>query len=79
MFIKKQSVNPIIVGIINDNSVTFILFVSFLIASSVVAQGKWNKQNIIVHIAVIILHPFVTNKFFSVDKLSISIKVLVFI
>ena len=53
----KQIQIPVNVGIKIESNVYFILFVSLLIVKQVVEQGKCIIQKIIVHIAVLSVHP----------------------
>ena len=63
---------PHTVGIRKAAKVHFKLFVSFFIVKIVVAHGKCIRENSIVHIAVIYVHPLLTNNVFKLSKLSNS-------
>ena len=61
--------SPISVGKIIPTIIHLILLVSFFIIREVVPQGKCISENIIVHIAVLIVHPFSNNNTFN-DEIS---------
>ena len=71
---KKQIISPKIVGSRNAIKVHFMLFVSFFIVISVVEQGQCIKKKSMVDIAVIKVHPFVTNRFLINVRSLISTK-----
>ncbi len=50
------------VGIAMDNNVHFQLPVSFLMVRQVVEQGKCMTVMIIIHIAVVAVHPFCVSR-----------------
>lgn len=62
ILIVKHKRIPNKVGNINANRVHFILPVSLKILKQVVEQGQCNKVNMIVHNAVVQVHPLVTSK-----------------
>ena len=69
----KQDIIPNIVGTAKETKVHLILFVSFFIVKQVVPHGKWKMVKSIVHIAVVTVQPFATNRFFSSNRFSYSI------
>jgi len=69
----QQTKIPITVGTIKEIAVHFMLCVSFLIVRNVVEHGQCINENNIVLIAVIQVHPLLTNNSFNSVKLSNSI------
>ena len=67
--IIKHIISPTTVGSKNEMNVQNLLPVSFLIVNIVVLHGKWNIVNINVQIAVKVVHPLLTSKFLSSNKL----------
>ena len=55
------------------SAVHFQLPVSFFIVKQVVEHGQWKSENIIVHIAVFIVHPLLISTIFNSAKSFISI------
>lgn len=76
---SRQRIIPTTVGVSKAIMVHLLLFVSFLMVSRVVEQGQWHRENIIVFIAVIIVHPSSTSKLLSCDRSLSSTIVPVFI
>lgn len=72
MFTNKQQTIPTAEGIIIASIIHFQLPVSFFIVKHVVPHGKWNREKIIVHIAVVSVQPLSTNNIFNIAKSSIS-------
>ena len=58
------------------NTIHLKLPVSFFIVRQVVEHGKCNKENNMVHIAVVIVHPLSTNICFNNERLLISVIVV---
>ncbi len=61
---RMQEAIPMTVGSAAARAVHLRLPVSFLMVSSVVEQGQWNRENSMVQAAVIQVHPFDTNSCF---------------
>ena len=59
-----QSATPKPVGKRMDKSVHFMLAVSFFTVKTVVEQGQWQRVNISIEIAVLIVQPLSIKRFF---------------
>lgn len=70
----KHAVKPIAVGSAIENNVHLRLFVSFHTVKTVVEHGKWNKENKMVHNAVVIVQPFSTKSVCNVESSEISVR-----
>ena len=72
LIIKLNSIQIIIPQTVGNNTEIVVHFqepVSFFIVKHVVPHGKCINENIIVHIAVLIVHPFSNSNIFN-DEIS---------